>query len=179
MRWRAVSRFLTHLLVGILLLYPSPDKAALNAPPTSHSASSPSPSTSSSSTSPLASDSQDALNSLSSHTYLAHALVRYLGAGSPMDLAAFGIGNAGDMVDLVSRVCSSYLSPLSSRMFNFGLLPIWISSSTPFSHHTRSLLIVHLLLLSAGIASSLTYFFSSPPTPSRSPRPPWPRSGSR
>lgn len=39
-----------------------------------------------------------------SHTQLAHALVQYLGAEAPTDLEKYGIHNAGDLVDLISKV---------------------------------------------------------------------------
>ena len=39
-----------------------------------------------------------------SHIHLAHAVVRYLGLTAPEELSAFGISNAADIVDFVSRV---------------------------------------------------------------------------
>ena len=46
------------------------------------------------------------------HTFLAHSLVRYLSLSSPEELAAFGMQNTADLVDLISRVCLSFLSVL-------------------------------------------------------------------
>lgn len=38
------------------------------------------------------------------YTQLAHAIVRFLGLNSPQELAEYGMDNAADLVDLVSRV---------------------------------------------------------------------------
>ena len=46
-------------------------------------------------------------SSFESHTHLAHSLVRYLSAASPQDLTPYGLTSAGDLVDLISRVCSA------------------------------------------------------------------------
>ena len=44
------------------------------------------------------------------HTHLAHAVVRYLGLNTPAELATYGIKNAADVVDLISRVrLSTYI----------------------------------------------------------------------
>jgi hypothetical protein len=44
------------------------------------------------------------------HMHLAHALVRYLGLSSPAELAPFGIGSAGTLVDLLSRFSTNALT---------------------------------------------------------------------
>ncbi|THG96503.1 hypothetical protein EW026_g5345 [Hermanssonia centrifuga] len=56
-----------------------------------------------------------------SYTHLAHFVVRYLGVGSPSDLANFGLSSAGDLVDLISRFTTNTFT-LSS----FSLTPIGI-----------------------------------------------------
>jgi hypothetical protein len=38
------------------------------------------------------------------HTYLAHALTRYLGVSSPDQLVAVGVQGIGGLVDLISKV---------------------------------------------------------------------------
>lgn len=52
-------------------------------------------------------------NSRDSQMYaqLAHALVNFLGMTSPQDMADFGMQNAADLVDLISRVCLSSILP--------------------------------------------------------------------
>ena len=45
-----------------------------------------------------------------SHTQLAHALVQYLGVEAPTDLEKYGVRNAGDLVDLISKVSYSEAS---------------------------------------------------------------------
>lgn len=49
-----------------------------------------------------------------SHTHLAHAVIRYLGLTAPEELVPFGINNAAGIVDLISRVRTT-----------FGLYPIF------------------------------------------------------
>ena len=67
------------------------------------------------------------------HTHLAHAIVRFLGLTSPQELVEYGMFNAADLVDLVSRVrdFSSFHS------FNYELTCL----------HTQSLQPTHLLYL--------------------------------
>lgn len=48
-------------------------------------------------------------------THLAHGLIQYMGLKSPQDLEPFGIRSAGDLVDLVSRVCRLLL-PLALKV---------------------------------------------------------------
>lgn len=47
------------------------------------------------------------------HSDLAHFVVQYLGASSPSDLSVYNIHSPGDLVDVISRVCSYLLSKAS------------------------------------------------------------------
>lgn len=44
------------------------------------------------------------------YTQLAHAIVRFMGLNSPQDMAEYGLNNAAELVDLVSRVSHSICS---------------------------------------------------------------------
>ena len=61
------------------------------------------------------------------HTHLAHAVVRYLGLNTPAGLAMYGIKNAADVVDLISRV--GFLDPRTPT-------PI-LTSKTHFAVHNE------------------------------------------
>jgi hypothetical protein len=56
-----------------------------------------------------------------SHTYLAHALVRYLGASSPADLAPFGLTSPIAIVDLLSRFATNALTLSTPALAPIGV----------------------------------------------------------
>lgn len=80
-----------------------------------------------------------------SHTHLAHSVVRYIGASSPADLAPYGLSSAGDLVDLISRVCQHEMfmfsgtdlrSQFTTNTFtltSFALDPIGVCVSPVFA----------------------------------------------
>jgi hypothetical protein len=63
-------------------------------------------------------------SSYESHTHLAHALVRYIGATSPADLAVYGLESAKDLVDIISRFTTNTFA-----LTNPDLEPIGVAVS--------------------------------------------------
>ncbi|KAF8579649.1 SET domain-containing protein [Ramaria rubella] len=76
------------------------------------------------------------LSTTESHSQLGHALVRYLGVESPVELEPYGLHSIGDLVDIISRfttntftLTSPTLTPLGTcvspiaALFNHSCLP--------------------------------------------------------
>jgi hypothetical protein len=55
------------------------------------------------------------------YAQLAHSIVNFLGLSSPQDLAEFGLNGISDLVDLISRVCSSFQKHHSAA---YGYFPV-------------------------------------------------------
>lgn len=56
-----------------------------------------------------------------SHTHLAHAVIRYLGLNAPGELGAFGIANAADIVDVISRFTTNSFTLTSPSLNPLGV----------------------------------------------------------
>jgi hypothetical protein len=55
------------------------------------------------------------------YAQLAHSIVNFLGLNSPQELAEFGLNGVSDLVDLISRVCSSLREHYSAT---YGYHPV-------------------------------------------------------
>ncbi|KZV72067.1 SET domain-containing protein [Peniophora sp. CONT] len=69
------------------------------------------------------------------HTHLAHAVVRYLGLNTPPQLAEYGIKNAADVVDLISRFTTNALTLTSPALTPLGVV---ISPAVALLNHSCS-----------------------------------------
>jgi len=85
----------------------------------------------------------------SSHTQLAHALVQYLGVEAPADLDKYGIRNAGDLVDLISKVSPS-VAPTPAVRFTIH--------ARKFSTNTHALTTPNLTQIGVGVSPVLSLF---------------------
>lgn len=84
-----------------------------------------------------------------SHTQLAHALVQYLGVEAPTDLEKYGIRNAGDLVDLISKVSRSNVT-----------VPPQVEESLflKFSANTHTLTTSNLTQIGLAVSPALSLF---------------------
>lgn len=67
------------------------------------------------------------------HTFLAHSLVRYLGLSSLEELAAFGMQNTSDLVDLISRFTTNTFTITSPTLAPLGAC---VSPSVALINHS-------------------------------------------
>ena len=85
-----------------------------------------------------------------SHTQLAHALVQYLGVEAPTDLEQYGIRNAGDLVNLISRVSRSNV--IGKPTFKF------LTYVLKFSTNTHTLTTPNLTQIGLAVSPLLSLF---------------------
>ncbi|KAI0646366.1 SET domain-containing protein [Trametes meyenii] len=72
-------------------------------------------------------------SSFESHAQLAHFVVRYLDVNTPAELEPYGLGSAGDLVDLISRFTTNTFTITSSALTPIG---ICIAPTIAFANHS-------------------------------------------
>ncbi|KAI0674368.1 SET domain-containing protein [Trametes maxima] len=72
-------------------------------------------------------------SSFESHAQLAHFVVRYLGVSTPAELEPYGLGSAGDLVDLISRFTTNTFTLMSFTLTPIG---ICIAPTVAFANHS-------------------------------------------
>ncbi|KAH7096107.1 hypothetical protein BKA62DRAFT_720700 [Auriculariales sp. MPI-PUGE-AT-0066] len=72
-------------------------------------------------------------SSAESHTRLAHSVVKYLRLRGPQDLSLYGIGSAGDLVDVVSRFTTNSFTLSSPSLDPIG---VCVSPGLALANHS-------------------------------------------